>query len=409
MSDPTACPACGHRFTADHEPTPPYDCVVKDCRCSGFKMPGYLTPPPTPHDPVNHPSHYTAGGIECIDAIEAWPRGRPGRIEQSSDGAPLSATASDASNSRSGRQPEVKPTPSASSMPPVRETAGTAPNGAAWRILNGDVRAALERMKAGSIDCVVTSPPYYWQRDYEVDGQIGHEQTIEGYVEALVAVFRGVQRVLADDGTVFLNLGDTYYSAKGKPHGRDDKHNGRQMMRKHLRAVDGPGLGLPRKSLIGIPWRVALAMQTDGWTLRSAVMWERPGTLPEPTAHDRPWRTYEHVFIFSKGPRYFFDRRGLKGDEDIWRIVARPENPGAHFAPYPRELVQRCLDVGCKPGGSVLDPFVGSGTTMLAALTRKSPATGIDLKPEYCDFIVERIAREFQARPVNGDRGRVRR
>jgi len=323
-------------------------------------------------------------------------------IEQSSDGSTLSATASDATPSRSGRQPEVKPNPSASSMPPVRETAGTAPNGAAWRILNGDVRAALERMKAGSIDCVVTSPPYYWQRDYEVDGQIGHEQTIEGYVEALVAVFRGVQRVLADDGTVFLNLGDTYYSAKGKPHGRDDKHNGRQMMRKHLRAVDGPGLGLPRKSLIGIPWRVALAMQTDGWTLRSAVMWERPGTLPEPTAHDRPWRTYEHVFIFSKGPRYFFDRRGLKGDEDIWRIVARPENPGAHFAPYPRELVQRCLDVGCKPGGAVLDPFVGSGTTMLAALTRKSPATGIDLKPEYCDFIVERIAREFQARPVNG-------
>lgn len=284
----------------------------------------------------------------------------------------------------------------------MREVVGTAPNGVAWRVLNGDVRAALERMKAGSVDCVVTSPPYYWQRDYEVDGQIGHEQTIDGYVEALAAVFRGVHRVLADDGTVFLNLGDTYYSAKGRPHGRDDKHNGRQMMRRHLRAVDGPGLGLPRKSLIGIPWRVALAMQADGWTLRSAVMWERPGTLPEPTAHDRPWRTFEHVFIFSKGPRYFFDRRGLKGEEDIWRIVARPENPGAHFAPYPRELVQRCLDVGCKRGGAVLDPFVGSGTTMLAALERKSPAAGIDLKSEYCDFIVERIRREFDGKRVNG-------
>ncbi len=290
--------------------------------------------------------------------------------------------------------------PSSAKSSTVRELKGSV-GGAQWRVLNGDVRAALECLPPASVDCVVTSPPYYWQRDYEVDGQIGHEQTIDGYVDAMKTVFRGVYRALAEDGTLFLNLGDTYYSAKGKPHGRDDKHNGRQMMRRHLRAVDGPGLGLPRKSLIGIPWRVALALQSDGWTLRSAVLWERPGTLPEPTAHDRPWRTYEHVFIFSKGPRYFFDRRGLKGDEDIWRIVARPENPGAHFAPYPRELVDRCLDVGCKPGGVVLDPFVGSGTTMLAALSRKSPAVGIDLKPEYCDFIVERIAREFSPRTSN--------
>lgn len=292
-------------------------------------------------------------------------------------------------------------TPRSVTLGPVRELEGTARQGAKWRILNGDVRAALDCLKPASVDCVVTSPPYYWQRDYEVDGQIGHEQTIEGYVDAMKVVFRGVHRALAEDGTLFLNLGDTYYSAKGKPHGRDDKHNGRQMMRRHLRAVDGPGLGLPRKSLIGIPWRVAFALQSDGWTLRSAVLWERPGTLPEPTAHDRPWRTYEHVFIFSKGPRYYFDRRGLKGDEDIWRIVARPENPGAHFAPYPRELVERCLDVGCKPGGVVLDPFVGSGTTMLAALSRKSPAVGIDLKPEYCEFIVERIAREIVRRTSN--------
>lgn len=293
----------------------------------------------------------------------------------------------------------ASPTPPAT---PVRDVTGTTPTGVPWRILNGDVRAALAQIRPGSIDCVITSPPYYWQRDYEVDGQIGHEQTIEGYVEALVAVFRCVNQVLADDGTLFLNLGDTYYSAKGKPHGHDDKHNGRQMMRRHLRAVDGPGLGLPRKSLIGIPWRVALALQADGWTLRSTVIWERPGTLPEPTAHDRPWRTYEHVFIFSKGPRYYFDRQALNGDEDIWRFVARPENPGAHFAPYPRELVQRCLDVGCKPRGTVLDPFVGSGTTMLASLARKNPAVGIDLKTEYCDFIVERIRREFESRMTNG-------
>lgn len=305
-----------------------------------------------------------------------------------------------------GVSPEREQAEALSNMLPVahtkavREITGVAANGTAWRVLNGDVNATLERMEHGSVDCVVTSPPYYWQRDYEVDGQIGHEQTIDGYVDALVRVFRGIHRVLADEGTVFLNLGDTYYSAKGKPHGRDDKHNGRQMMRRHLRAVDGPGLGLPRKSLIGIPWRVALKMQADGWTLRSAVIWQRPGTLPEPTAHDRPWRTYEHVFIFSKGPRYYFNRQALNGDEDIWQIIARPENPGAHFAPYPRELVDRCLDVGCKSGGVVLDPFVGSGTTMIAALSRNCTAIGIDLKPEYCDFIVERIHREFETRPL---------
>jgi excisionase family DNA binding protein len=290
----------------------------------------------------------------------------------------------------------------------VRKLEGKTSSGMPWVVLNGQVSDALVHVPTASVDCVVTSPPYYWQRDYEVDGQIGHESTIEGYVGAIVDAFRGVQRVLSDDGTLFLNLGDTYYSAKGKPHGRDDKHSGRQMMRRHLRAVDGPGLGLPRKSLIGIPWRVAIAMQTDGWTLRSSVIWERPASLPEPTARDRPWRSYEHVFIFSKGPRYYFNRKGLGGEEDVWRMVARPENPGAHFAPYPRELVDRCLDVGCKPGGIVLDPFVGSGTTMLCALKRKSPAYGIDLKAEYCDFIAKRLggaggeqSRRRQPRVVN--------
>ena len=120
--------------------------------------------------------------------------------------------------------------------------------------------------------------------------------------------FGELRRTLKPAGTFFLNLGDTYYSAKGRPHGRDDKHNGRQMMRRHLRAVDGPGLGLPRKSLIGIPWRVALALQDDGWTLRSSIIWQRPASLPEPTAHDRPWRTFEYVFLFSKSPRYWFHR-----------------------------------------------------------------------------------------------------
>jgi excisionase family DNA binding protein len=279
--------------------------------------------------------------------------------------------------------------------PPVQMIQGTIPSGTPWKVLTGDILDGLRALASNSVDCIVTSPPYYWQRDYEVEGQIGHESTIDAYVRSLTTAFAEARRVLAPDGVFFLNLGDTYYSAKGKPHGTDKKHNGRQMARRKLRAVDGPGLGLPRKSLIGIPWRVAFALQADGWTLRSAAIWQRPGSMPEPTATDRPHRTYEHVFIFSKGPRYFFDRAGLAGDEDIWQIVARPENPGAHFAPFPKEIVERCLACGCKPGGTVLDPFVGSGTTMLVALKKGSPAIGIDLKPEYCAFIEQRILTEF--------------
>jgi DNA modification methylase len=277
----------------------------------------------------------------------------------------------------------------------VESATGMTSEGHPWTVLTGDVAVALREVQTASVDCVVTSPPYYWQRDYEITGQIGHESTIDGYVAALVRAFGELRRTLKPSGSFFLNLGDTYYSAKGRPHGKDDKHNGRQMMRRHLRAVDGPGLGLPRKSLIGIPWRVALALQEDGWTLRSSIIWHRPASLPEPTAHDRPWRTFEYVFLFSTGPRYWFDRMGLAGEEDIWKIVARPENPGSHFAPYPREFVERCLDCGCCRGGVVLDPFVGSGTTMIAALARGSGAIGVDLKPEYSRFTVARINRDL--------------
>src|SRR5438034_661130 len=201
----------------------------------------------------------------------------------------------------------------------------------------------------------------------------------------------GVHRVLKRDGILFLNLGDTYYSAKGRPHGRDRKHKGRQLSRLQLRAVDGPGLGLPRKSLIGIPWRVALAMQKVKWTLRSDVVWRRRGTLPEPTAHDRPWLTHEHVFIFSKGPHYYFDRKALAGEEDIWEIPSRPDNPGAHFAPFPSALVEKCIKVGCRPGGVVLDPFVGSGTTMAVAAQMKRHSIGIELNAAYCKYARDRM------------------
>lgn len=246
------------------------------------------------------------------------------------------------------------------------------------RFVRAEVRAGLAILPAASVDCVVTSPPYFWQRDYGFPEQIGHEPTIAGYVSALRDVFADVRRVLRTDGVLFLNLGDTYYSAKGRPHGKDNKHRGRLLSRRVLRAVDGPGLGLPRKSLIGIPWRVALAMQDDGWTLRSDIVWKRIGAMPEPSAHDCPMNTTEHVFLFAKSPRYHFDRAALGAEEDVWSIAARPDNPNAHLAPFPAALAERCVLAGSRAGGIVLDPFAGSGTTLRAAHRLGREAIGID-------------------------------
>lgn len=233
----------------------------------------------------------------------------------------------------------------------------------------------------------MTSPPYFWQRDYDVDGQIGMEASIQGFVDNIVESMASLRTALAPTGTVFLNLGDTYYNAKGRPHGEDPKHRSRRMS--VLRAVDGPGLGLPRKSLIGIPWRVALAMQTQGWTLRSDIIWMRNTSIPEPTAKDRPWRKFEHVFMFTKSTKYHFDREALAGEEDVWLIEPGRNSlaRGTHYAPYPRALVERCIAVGCPEDGTVYDPFAGGGTTMSVALEMGREAVGVELNPTFCDHI----------------------
>jgi site-specific DNA-methyltransferase (adenine-specific) len=270
-------------------------------------------------------------------------------------------------------------------------SSGTGRSGTTWQLLQGDCREAVLDLEPGSINTVITSPPYFWQRDYEVNGQFGLESTIDGFVQNLVDAFAAIKPALADDGCVFLNLGDTYYNAKGKPHGVDNKHRSRRMS--GLRAVDGPGLGLPRKSLIGIPWRVALAMQADGWTLRSAIMWVRNSAIPEPTSKDRPWRKYEHIFLFSKGPRYFFNRDGLEGEEDVWLIEPDRKSlaRGTHYAPYPRKLVERCINAGCPEDGTVLDPFVGGGTTMYVADELGRSSVGVELNPDFCSLIADNM------------------
>lgn len=260
---------------------------------------------------------------------------------------------------------------------------------------HGQAATVLRKLRTGSAATVVTSPPYYCQRDYGVDGQIGLEPTPAEYVTRLVEVFREARRVLADDGTLWLNLGDTYYSAKGRPHGHDPKHRSRRMS--ELRPVDGPGLGLPRKSLIGIPWRVALALQDDGWTLRSNIIWRRTTVLGEPSARDRPWRQYEHVFLFSKRPRYHFDRSALRGEEDIWTI--EPSRGGSacgeHFATYPQELPERCILAGSRRGDAVLDPFCGSATTGAAAVAAGRRFVGIDLSATYLDLALRTRLRQY--------------
>lgn len=259
-----------------------------------------------------------------------------------------------------------------------------------WKLFCGQAKEALRLIDDSSVDCVITSPPYFWLRDYKVEGQIGLEETVDGYVAALTDVMSEVLRVLKPTGTFFLNIGDTYYSGKGKSHGVDKKSSKRRF---GLRAVDksgGLGIGLQRKSIIGIPWRVALSICQIGWVLRSPIIWHRLKSLPE-SVRDRPARGYEYIFLFVKSRHYFFNKAGLPkngGAEDVWSILARTKLNGAReTAPFPDELVEQCLAVGCPPAGVVLDPFCGSGTTMRVALREGHPAIGIELNPSFCGHI----------------------
>lgn len=259
-----------------------------------------------------------------------------------------------------------------------------------WQVHQGDATTVLSTLPENEFNCCVTSPPYYWQRDYGVDGQMGMEPTISGYVSSLVNTFEQLRRVMRKDGVLFLNIGDTYYSAKGQPKGKDPKNKARRF---GLRAVDSSGLGVPRKTMIGIPWRVAIEMISCGWVLRSAVIWHRANSMPEPTAHDRAWRTYEHVFIFSKSPKYWFNREAIKGDEDIWSIPDKPRNTrGLHSAAFPDALVERCLAAGCPEEGSVIDPFAGTGTVLRVASQRNLVSLGIDLNRKYCEYAAKSLS-----------------
>ena len=213
----------------------------------------------------------------------------------------------------------------------------------------------LPTLSAESVQMCVTSPPYWAQRDYGTPGQIGIETTPSEYVERLVLAFRHVRRVLRADGTLWLNLGDTFINAKGAAHGKDVKQPARRF---GLRPNDVNVKGYKRKDLVGIPWAVATALRNDGWYLRSDIIWAKPNATPDPVA-DRPQRAHEFVFLLSKQVRYKASRFA---DKSVWTIpVSRARN--VQTGTFPDELARRCIISGSDPGDTVLDPFAGSGTT----------------------------------------------
>ena len=266
-------------------------------------------------------------------------------------------------------------------------------------LLLGDAHDVLAGLPDESVDCIVTSPPYYGLRDYGTPGQYGLEETPTGYAETMRRVFAEARRVLSEEGTLWLNLGDSYSVRWSSERGAgrrglngDDDDRGRSGAITH---------GVPEKNLLGVPWRVAFALQDDGWILRNEIIWSKPNAMPEPV-RDRLSTRHEHLFLFSKSRRYHFDLNAIRGHGanreskgrnpgDVWSIATRPY-PQAHFAVFPIDLPLRCIKAGCKPGGTVLDPFSGSGTTGAAARQLGRKYVGIDLNPTYHDLAKDRFA-----------------
>lgn len=315
------------------------------------------------------------------------------------------------------------------------------------RILRGDCRDVLATLPERSVHCCVTSPPYFGLRDYGVAGQIGLEPTPDAFVAQLVAVFAAVRRVLRDDGTVWLNLGDSYAARRGGSampaetlaggvggKGDEDAKRGREQASHAHR--DARAIGLKHKDLIGIPWRVAFALQADGWYLRSDIIWHKPNPMPE-SVMDRPTKAHEYLFLLAKSDRYYYDaaaiveplapasaerygyefggaksialaeanktgigrRTSVIGEREapegrnrrtVWTVPTQPYS-GAHFATFPPDLIEPCILAGCPVGGTVLDPFGGAGTTGLVADRHQRDAVLIELNPAYADIAEDRI------------------
>jgi DNA modification methylase len=296
-----------------------------------------------------------------------------------------------------------------------------------------------------SVQCTVTSPPYYGLRDYGVSGQLGLEQSPEEYVEKMVDVFREVKRVLRDDGTLWLNMGDSYAQGGNGPGSEyyRDKCAGIGTADARALAPKKAPNGYKPKDLLGIPWRLAFALQADGWWLRSDIIWAKPNPMPE-SVRDRPTKSHEYLFLLTKSARYYYDANAVRepsADPDgwskrceydftgrpglimpdgkpqgiavigrrepnigrnrrtVWTIPTAPYK-GAHFATYPPALVEPCILAGSKEGDIVLDPFCGSGTTGEVSIKLNRQFVGIELNPQYIELAKQRMSK-LQVRLLN--------
>jgi DNA modification methylase len=304
-------------------------------------------------------------------------------------------------------------------------------------VLRGDCRDVLKAMPPESVHCCVTSPPYWGLRDYGVAGQIGLEETPDAYVAELVGLFREVRRVLRKDGTLWLNLGDSYAGSWGA-RGRGNGTNAARPDLESKHGTDAPNrfgfapLGIKPKDLVGIPWMVAFVLRADGWYLRQDIIWSKPNPMPE-SVTDRCTKAHEYIFLMSKGPRYYYDPEAIKeaseypddnrkaraSEKDytdrvvkdriaamnpknatnyltrnrrsVWTVATQPYS-GAHFATFPPALIEPCILAGCPKDGTVLDPFGGAGTTGLVADRLQRNAVMIELNPEYATMAERRIA-----------------
>ena len=260
-------------------------------------------------------------------------------------------------------------------------------------IFEGDALTVLRLIPSGSVRCIVTSPPYWGLRDYKITGQIGLETTIDQFINRLVGVFSEAKRVLSDDGTLWLNMGDGYTSG-GRPSSAPDKRYQGRTVNVRLNTPEG----LKPKDLIGTPWRLAFALQSNGWYLRSDIIWHKPNAQPE-SVKDRPTRSHEYLFMFSKSEKYYYDWRimrekanngGTRNRRSVWNVNTKPFL-GAHFATFPQELIRPCILASSSVGDYVLDPFFGSGTVGLVCKNDGREFIGIEINPEYIELAKNRV------------------
>ena len=314
------------------------------------------------------------------------------------------------------------------------------------RIEFGDCRDTMRKWASEGVkvQTCVTSPPYFGLRDYGHDGQIGLEQTPEQYIAAMVEVFQCVKDVLADDGTLWLNIGDSYAAQRGGTHmpaqtvaggvngkGDDKAFRGMGDEKRGAAHRNASAIGLKHKDLIGIPWMLAFALRADGWYLRQDIIWHKPNPMPE-SVRDRCTKAHEYIFLLSKSERYFFDSEAMREDavkgaagssfntgktathqmgrssdaervddgrrnrRSVWTVATRPYK-GAHFATFPPALIEPCILAGSRLGDIVLDPFMGSGTTAQVAIQHGRQYLGCELNPEYSALQQERIAKAMPA------------